>query len=83
MRQTNKPKIGDIVEVTFLDHAENSKDVLLFEVFGRVKDITRKAYLIRAWGYVNEVDRAGDGNPDNENSYAIVKRAIESIRVLK
>lgn len=78
-----RPKIGDLVEVVFLDHAENSKDVLLFEVFGRVMGITSKAFLIRAWGYVREVDRAGDGNPDNENSYAIVKRAIESIRVLK
>ena len=77
------PKVGDIVQVTFWDHAENAKDALLFEVLGRVASVTRKAYLIRSWGYVNEVDRAGDGNPDNENSYAIVKRAIDSIKVLK
>ena len=78
-----RPTVGDLVEVVFLDHAENSKDALLFEVYGRITGITRKAYLIRAWGYVREVDRAGDGNPENENSYAIVKKAVESIRVLK
>jgi hypothetical protein len=78
-----RPVIGDTVEVKFWDHAENSKDALLFEVFGRISGVTSKAYLIRSWGYINEVDRAGDGNPDNENSYAIVKKAIDSIRVLK
>jgi hypothetical protein len=78
-----RPVIGDIVEVVFWDHAENSKDALLFEVFGRIMGITSKAILVRSWGYVKEVDRAGDGNTDNENSYAIVKKAIDSIRVLK
>ena len=78
-----RPKVGDLVEVQFWDHAEQSKDALLFEVFGRIAGITRKAYIIRAWGYVLDIDRAGDGNPENENSYAIVKRAIDSIRILK
>ena len=77
------PAIGDLVICTFLDHAENSNDVLLFEVVGRLFDVTKKAYKIKSWGYVSEIDRAGDGNPDNENSYAIVKRAVDSIRILK
>ncbi len=78
-----KPKIGDLVELVFWDHAEQSKDALLFEAFGRLISITKKAYIIRAWGYVKDVDRAGDGNPENENTYAIVKKAIDSIRILK
>ena len=78
-----RPVIGDLVICTFWDHAENSKDALLFEVVGRLFGVTKKAYKIKSWGYVREVDRAGDGNPDNENSYAIVKRAVDSIRVLK
>jgi len=78
-----KPKIGDLVELVFWDHAESSKDALLFEVFGRLISITKQAYIIRARGYVKDVDRAGDGNPDNENTYAIVKRAIDSIRILE
>ena len=78
-----RPQVGDIAEVVFYDHAENSKDALRFEVFGRLIQVTRKAYIVRSWGYVDEVDRAGDGNTDNENTYAIVKSAVESLRVLK
>ena len=78
-----KPEINDIVRIVFLDHAENSQDALLFEVLGRLVGSTKKAYIVRAWGYVNEIDRAGDGNPDNEDWYAIVKSTIESIKVLK
>ena len=78
-----RPVVGDPVEVVFWDHAENSKDALLFEVFGRLIEVTKKAFIIRAWGYVKDVDRAGDGNSDNENSYAIVKKAIDTIRILK
>jgi hypothetical protein len=81
--QKKSPVIGDLVICKFLDHAENSSDVLLFEVIGRLFDVTKKAYKIKSWGYVNEIDRAGDGNPDNENHYAIVKRAVESIQILK
>ena len=78
-----RPTVGDIVEIVFLDHAENSKDVLLFEVYGRLIKITSKGYLVKSWGYVREVDQAADSNTDNENWYAIVKKAVQSIRVLK
>lgn len=78
-----RPVVGDIVHAVFWDHAENSKDVLKFEVIGRLFRITSKAYLIRCWGYESEVDRAGDGNTDNENWFAIVKSATDSIRKLK
>jgi hypothetical protein len=74
---------GDIVHCTFYDHAENSKDALLFEVFGRVEKVTRHAYLIYCWSYVDDVERAKDSNPENENWFAIVKRAIVDIKVLK
>ena len=78
-----RPVVGNIVEVVFWDHAENSKDALLFEVFGRLIEITKKAYIIKSWGYVKDVDRAGDSNTENESKYAIVKKAVDSIRVLK
>ena len=78
-----KPEINDIVRIVFLDHAENSQDALLFEVFGRLTKITKRAYIVRSWGYQHDVDRAGDGNTDNENWYAIVKSTIESIKVIK
>ena len=78
-----KPVVGDIVHIVFLDHAENARDALRFEVIGRISSITKLAYMVRAWGYDNDVDRAADANPSNENWYAIVKSAIESIKVLK
>ena len=77
-------KVGDIVHIVFLDHAENSRDSLKFEVFGRVFGVTSTAYLIYSWAYVNPVDLAGDNNSDvNQHSFAIVKSAVESVRVLK
>ncbi len=87
VRRTNvkyRPKIDDIVRCVFWDHAQDSKDALRFEVFGRVTDITKKAYRIHYWRYVNEVDRASDDNTkENEECYCIVKKAIESIEKLK
>ena len=82
-KTATRPSVGDVVHVVFWDHAENSKDALKFEVFGRLAGTTRKAHIVRAWGYVEAVDRAGDSNPDNENTYAIVKSTIESIGTLK
>ena len=78
-----RPVIGDIVVFKFYDHAENSKDALRFEAIGRVFKITNKAYLIKSWGYVNEVDKAADDNDANEVWFAIVKSAIDDIRILK
>ena len=77
------PKCGDLVAVTFLDHAENHKDSIRFEVIGRLANITKTAYIVKSWAYVDDVDRAGDSRSDNETVFAIVKRAVESIRVLK
>ena len=73
---------GDIVEITFLDHAENSDDALEFIVYGRVMDITRYAYKIGQWIYAKELDRASNGNPDNEDYKTIVKTAITKKRRL-
>jgi hypothetical protein len=77
------PKIGDIIRVTFLDHAENSRDSISFEAFGRVTDITKTAYKITAWGYIDPTDRARDHNEDNEHWYCIVRKAITDIKILK
>ena len=81
-----KPKIsiGDIVHIEFLDHAQDAKDVLLFEIFGRITKITPQSYIVHYWRYVKDVDRAADSNDrENEDCYAIVRSAIQSIRRLK
>ena len=79
----SKLKVGDIVHCTFLDHSENSKDVMNFEVFGRLVSITQASYTIIAWGYVDPTDRARDNNDDNEVWFSIVRKAVKDIRALK
>ena len=76
-------KIGDIVHCTFLDHAENSKDAIEFEVLGRVTEITKTAYKLVSWGYTSDTDRARDNNDDNEVWFCIVKKAVTGMRLLK
>ena len=83
MPKPQRPKKGDLVVVNFYDHAQGSKDALLFEVVGRITNITKKAYIIHTWRYINEVDKASDSNDENEDWFAIVKSAIDSIRILK
>lgn len=79
----NPIKVGDVVQVVFYDHAQDS-DALLFEAFGRVGEITKNAYKVYHWRYVNDVDRAADNNTrHNEDFYAIVKKAIVSIKRLR
>lgn len=82
---TNKKRvrIGHMVHCVFLDHSEQGKDAMRFEVIGRVFEITKDAYKIRSWGYVEDLDRDRDGLADNENWFCIVKKAVESIRTIR
>ena len=81
----SKPiKIGDVIYAVFWDHAENSSDAMQFEVYGKVTAITKKAYIVYAWLYHDPVQKAADSNcKDNEFCFAIVKSAIDTIKVLK
>lgn len=79
-----KIKVGDLVDIEFLDHAEDAKDAMTFRLCGEVHKITRTSYIIYTWRYTNPIDRAEDSNSkDNENSFAIVKKAVLSIKKLK
>ena len=75
--------LGDIVKITFLDHAENSDKPMDFIAIGEVTRITKDAYVLHFWKYANDIDRAVDNNKENENCFAIVRRCIKSIRKLK
>ena len=76
-------KVGAIVRIEFLDHAQSSEDAMLFECFGRLTSISKTAYRVHHWRYVNDVDRAGDHNAsENEDCFAIVKKAVTMIEVL-
>ncbi len=76
-------EVGDIVKITFWDHAENASDAFLFDVYGMISKKTRQALIIDSWRYHDPLDAAADTRDDNENRFAIVKKAIQSIEVLK
>ena len=43
-----------------------------------------KAYIIHNWVYSDPIQRAADTDPEsNESGFAIVKKTIDSIRILK
>jgi hypothetical protein len=78
-----RPKIGDVVHVEFYDHAQGGEDAMHFEIWGKLIGITKLAYKVATWQYVNDVDRATDDNKkDNEDWFIIVKKAVVSIRTL-
>lgn len=70
-RKTARFKVGDRVNITFWDHAEDGSE-LLFEVSGRIGKITPQAYHIDTWRYANpEVPY-----DENVKRYSILKKAI-------
>ena len=77
-----KPKIGDDVKIFFYDHAENATDAPYFKVYGELIEETKMAYKVLTWGYVNPADKTADDHPNNEHSFVIVKKAIETIEIL-
>lgn len=79
-----RPQVGDYVSITFLDHAENSHEAMVFELVGKLVEITRKSYKVYTWLYADPVQRAKDTDPDqNEDFYIIVKSAVSNINVLR
>ena len=79
----DKPAVGDIVHIRFLDHVENGDEPAFFEVFGRIIEAHQKWYRVGSWRYVNDIDRVRDDNKENENSYTIIRSTITYLKVLK
>jgi hypothetical protein len=69
--------IGDILHVTFLDHAEGHNEIC-FEVFGRVAFKDRTKIVIVCWGYIE-----ADQIDDNVHCYTILRSAITAVKKLK
>jgi hypothetical protein len=80
----DKPVVGDIIHCRFLDHAQGSDEPMHFEIFGLVEKVTRTILQVYFWRYVSDVDRAKDDNRhENEDSYAIVRKTITYLKILK
>ena len=45
-------KSGEIWAITFLDHVEDGKKPLKFEVFGRVMRVGKRSVTLASWDYV-------------------------------
>lgn len=79
------PRVGDIVEVRFHDHSEESHDpqegAIHFCVFGRLHKITKSVYIVHSWAYVAP-DGYEEGADSNIVGFTIVRKAITEIRRL-
>lgn len=72
-------RAGSIVAITFLDHAENSSDVLPFVVYGRLIEVTDTKLVLDSWEYLDQ-DVEHD---ENEKRFAIVRAAVVSVRTME
>lgn len=76
------PKPGDIVEVRIIDHAEDTDDVQVYLVYGRVVRVTRRGITLDSWALADPLaDR--DLEKHNIKPFALVRKAIESITILR
>jgi len=67
------PVIGDVIEVQFVDHVEDSHRLMHTTVWGRVIKISSKRLVVRSW--------EAEGK-HNCKDWAIVRSTIESVSVL-
>lgn len=73
--------VGDIVDIEFYDHAEDADEAMRFKLCGEIAKITPISYVLYTWRYACPVARAKDSNTkENENRFAIVKKAIINIK---
>jgi hypothetical protein len=76
-----KPKVGDILRLEILDHADKvggeAPGALIFEVFGRLVYEDKDSYELQWWG---SVDGVVDNNTDR---VCIVKSAIKKWKRLR
>lgn len=64
-----------LVEVQFLDHAEDSDEPMLFTVWGKIQKVARRHIVIDAWA-------GADDDNVNRKSWSIIRSAIQSSREL-
>ena len=73
------PKVGDIVEVEFLDHVEDGAEPISFKVWGMLVVKGKKHFEILSWAYSDQKEVE---NPDNEKRWTIVRSAVTKVVIL-
>jgi hypothetical protein len=79
-----KLKVGDIVHVTFFDHADmetSDETPLLFECYGRLAEITPIHYRVSVWNTPGKTDR--QRYDSNSEFFSIIRGAVVGVRRLK
>ena len=74
--------VGDIVQLTFLDHCRRTgfnvnSPAITFEVFGKLLKETKRTYVVGTWVEANGT------LDDNTETFTIVKSTITKARRLK
>lgn len=72
-----KPKAGQIVECTFLDHCEDHNEPIEFTVYGKIERVGKKHLVILSWAYTNKA--SDDKDDSNQKRWVIVRSAITGI----
>jgi hypothetical protein len=73
----NKTRKGDIIAITFLDHAAGN-DHFEFTTYGRVVSQTMQAIVICGWQY-SDTKQPVDPHDDNVIVHTILKVAITKL----
>ena len=71
-------KLGDVVEIRFLDHVSNQCEPMEFKVWGRLSKIDKQYLVVQSWAHPDTTD-----SDDNTEEFCIVKSTLTSpVRVL-
>jgi hypothetical protein len=70
-------RVGQIVRIEFLDHAENCPEPVPIICYGEIGEVNKKYIRVDAWRW------AGERNPANETRYIILRGAITRVSFLK
>ena len=71
------PRKGDVVEIHFLDHVEDSHEPLLFYLYGRLIKVDKKYVVVESWAFP-KVGGAEEGS-ENVKTFTIVCSTIEQL----
>ena len=72
-------RVGEVWVLKFLDHCEDSKKPLAFEVFGRVVRVGKLSVTLASWDYVGGKGR----DVDNMKMFTLVRSCITDAQRLR
>jgi len=73
-----RPRKGQVVDVHFWDHAEDSDGPAECHVYGRLHETTRHAYVVDSW-----VCDDKDAHESATKRFVILKKVTTSIKILR